>query len=123
VLPPSVDVKLKPAVVAFVGFGGLAVIEVSGGAASIVQVYPAGVGSVLPAGSVARTWKVWLPVESPEYAFGLVQIEKPPPSSWHWNVLPPSVDVKLKLAAAEFVGLRGLSVMNVSGGPVSTVHV
>jgi hypothetical protein len=38
-------------------------------------------------------------------------------------VLPPSVDVKLKLAAAEFVGLRGLSVMNVSGGPVSTVHV
>ena len=32
---------------------------------SIVQVKVAGVGSVLPAGSVARTWKVWEPSARP----------------------------------------------------------
>jgi hypothetical protein len=52
-----------------------------------------------------------------------VQLEKPPPSSWHWNVLPPSVDVKLKLAAVEFVGFVGLAVMVVFGAVASIVHV
>jgi hypothetical protein len=66
VLPPSVDVKLKLAAVEFVGLGGLAVIEVSGGAMSIVHVYEAGVASVFPAGSVARTSNVWLPGTRPE---------------------------------------------------------
>jgi hypothetical protein len=66
VLPASVEVKLKLAEVAFVGLAGVAVMDVSGAAVSIVQVKLAGVASVLPAGSVARTWKVWLPAASAE---------------------------------------------------------
>ena len=45
--------------------GGLESIDVSGVLVSIVQVKVAGVGSVLPAGSVARTWKVWEPSVRP----------------------------------------------------------
>ena len=36
-----------------------------GAVASIVHVWVAGVASTLPAGSVARTWKVWLPSARP----------------------------------------------------------
>jgi hypothetical protein len=52
-----------------------------------------------------------------------VQLEYPPPSSWHWNVLPPSVEVNVKLAEVEFVGLVGPLATDVSGGVVSTAHV
>ena len=40
-------------------------IVVSGAVRSTVQVWLAGVASVFPAGSVARTWKVWLPAVKP----------------------------------------------------------
>jgi hypothetical protein len=63
--PASVDVKLKLGAVELLGLLGLAVIVVSGAVKSIVHVKLAGVGSTLPAGSVARTWKVWLPAASP----------------------------------------------------------
>jgi hypothetical protein len=53
------DVKLNEALVAVVGDGGLAVMMVSGGVVSTVQVWVA--VPVLPAGSVAVTVKVWLP--------------------------------------------------------------
>ena len=59
--PASVDVKLKLGAVTFDGFAGADVIVVSGGVRSTVQVWFAGVGSVFPIVSVARTWKVWLP--------------------------------------------------------------
>ena len=52
--------KLKLGAVEFVGMAGPAVIVVSGAARSTVQVWLAGVAGV-PAGSVARTWTVWLP--------------------------------------------------------------
>jgi hypothetical protein len=55
VLPALVAVKLKLAPELLVGTGGLEVIVVSGAVVSIVQVKLAGVGSVLPAVSVART--------------------------------------------------------------------
>jgi hypothetical protein len=116
-------VKLKLAAVEFVGFEGFAVIVVSGGVRSTVHVKTAGVGSVFPAGSVARTWNVWLPSTRLEYALGLVQAPNPPPSSWHWKELPASVDVKLKLAEVAFVGFEGFAVMEVSGAPVSTTQV
>jgi uncharacterized membrane-anchored protein len=64
VLLASVDVKLKLALVLLVVADGLAVIVVSGAVVSMVQVKLAGVGSVLPAASVAWTWKVWLPTAS-----------------------------------------------------------
>ena len=41
------------------------VFAVTVGAVPIVQVKDAGVASVLPAASVALTWKVWLPTASP----------------------------------------------------------
>ena len=65
VLPDSVDVKLKLALVLVVDDEGLALIVVSGGVVSMVQEKLAGVESVLPAASVARTWKVWLPADKP----------------------------------------------------------
>ena len=43
------------------GSAGTSSSVVFGAAVSTVQVWEAGVASVRPAGSVARTWKVWLP--------------------------------------------------------------
>jgi hypothetical protein len=57
-------VKLKLALVDDVGSLGEAVMVVLGAEASIVQVWAAGLASVLPAGSVARTAKVWDPSAS-----------------------------------------------------------
>jgi hypothetical protein len=51
-------VKLKLAELLFEGLDGLEVIVVSGGVVSTAQVKLAGVGSVLPALSIALTWKV-----------------------------------------------------------------
>jgi hypothetical protein len=45
--------------------GGLVSSGALGGVRSTVHVVAAGVASVLPAGSVARTWNVWLPSVSP----------------------------------------------------------
>jgi hypothetical protein len=63
-VPASVEVNEKFAVVLLVGLVGCAVIVVFGATVSIVQVKLAGVASVLPAASVARTWNVWLPSAS-----------------------------------------------------------
>jgi hypothetical protein len=122
-VPLSVDVKLKLADVELVGFNGLAVIDVSGGAVSIVHVLLAGVGSTFPAGSVALTWNVWPPAASPVYGLGLVQPANAAPSRLHWNVEPVSLDEKLKLGLVELLGFAGLAVIVVSGGVVSIVHV
>ena len=63
--PASVDVKLKLADVELLTAGGADVIVVSGAVRSIVHVWLAGLASVFPAGSVARTWNVWLPAVKP----------------------------------------------------------
>ncbi len=60
-VPVSLPLKLKLADVLLLKAGGLLVMLVSGARLSIVQVKLAGVESVLPALSVARTSKVWLP--------------------------------------------------------------
>ena len=59
--PGSLARNVKAAVELLSRSGGLESIDVSGVLVSIVQVKVAGVGSVLPAGSVARTLKVWEP--------------------------------------------------------------
>jgi hypothetical protein len=46
----------------------------------------AGVGSVLPAASVARTEKVWLPSVRDDALYGLEHDPNAPPSTRHWNV-------------------------------------
>src|SRR2546426_8186346 len=99
---------------------------VSGGvvaAVSTVQVYVAGVGSVLPAGSVARTWKVWLPELSAMYVFGLVHEAKGEPSRVHSNVLPASVEVNVNSPTWLLDSAGGFVVIVVSGAVVSMVQV
>jgi hypothetical protein len=63
VVPPSVAVKPKLAVVDVVSPLGPEVIDVSGVTVSTVQVRTASVGSVRPTASVARTRKVCPPSE------------------------------------------------------------
>ena len=63
--PGSLARKVKVAAGLLSRSGGLESIDVSGVLVSIVQVKVAGVGSVLPAGSVARTLKVWEPSARP----------------------------------------------------------
>ena len=90
---------------------------------STVQVAFAGLASVLPALSVALTWKVCEPPARPVYDLGEVQLAKAAPSRLHWNVEPVSVEVKERDALVELAGLDGDAVIVVFGAVVSTVHV
>ena len=62
---PASAEKVKLGLAELVVPEGPVSIEVVGAAVSIVQVRVAGLGSVLPAPSVARTEKVWEPSVSP----------------------------------------------------------
>ena len=123
----SVPVNVNVAEVELDGSGGPEVILVSGGVVSgavvsIVQVWEAGVASVLPAVSVARTSKVWEPSARASTVWGLEQEAKPPASSWHSKV-EDSLAEKVKVASAELEGSAGPESMVVSGSVVSTVQV
>ena len=125
-VPASVPLKVNDAELVALGFDGLLSIVVSGTAVSIVQVNDAGVGSTLPAPSIARTWKEWLPSERPAYSFGLVHAAKPASSSLHSKLatpVPASVPLKLNDAEPELVGSPGLASIVVAGEDVSIVHV
>ncbi len=88
--PASVLVKLKLALRELVGFDGVAGrCVVSGAGVSTVQVKLAGVASVLPAASMARTWKVWLPSAGRYSSAGEAQATKLPASSLHSKVSRP----------------------------------
>ena len=86
---------------------------------SIIQVYDAGLGSLLPAVSIARTSNVCKPGGIPETVSGVTQVLYTPPSTRHSNIDPPSVDANVKVADVEFVALIGCVVIVVSGGVVS----
>ena len=90
-----------------------------GVSAVIVQVWLAGVASVLPAGSVALASNVCSPVDNPEYAFGELQELKLPPSRRHSNVDPASLEEKVKEALVLVVVPDGPSPIVVSGGVLS----
>jgi hypothetical protein len=64
--PPSVEENVKAAFAELDGFDGFESMVVFGATVSTDHVYWAGVASVFPAWSVARTLKVWLPSERPE---------------------------------------------------------
>jgi hypothetical protein len=117
-----VELKLKLALVEFVVAGGPALIEVSGGVVSTVQVKLAGVGSTLPAASVAVTWKVCDPGARPVYGCGLVHVALAP-SSEQLKVEPGFVAVNEKLALVALVGFAGPPVIVVSGALVSITQV
>jgi hypothetical protein len=59
--PASFELNEKLAARLFDNNGGVELIVVSGTMVSTVQLKLAGVASLFPAGSVARTWKLWAP--------------------------------------------------------------
>jgi hypothetical protein len=80
-----------------------------------VNVWVAGVGSGLPAASVATTSNVCEPSASVPRSRGDVHAANGPPSSRHWKVEPASFDENRN-------GLGPASIV-VSGGVVSIVKV
>jgi hypothetical protein len=122
--PPSEELKLKSGVVLLDGSEGLESIVVFGAVRSTVQVWLAGVASVLPAASVARTWNVWLPaVSAGEIVSGLVQAVQLPLSTRHSNVELPSEELKLTSGVVLLDGSAGLESRVVFGAVRSTVQV
>ena len=79
---------------------------------------------MLPAASVARTSKVWLPaVSAGEIDSGLVQDVQLPPSMRHSKLEPASVELNVKLGVVLLDGSAGLESMVVFGAVRSTVQV
>src|SRR4051794_22535462 len=98
--------------------GGPEIMVVSGTAASTVQVCAAGEGSVLPAGSVARTRNVCEPSARPVSVLGDVHAAHAPESRRHSNVAPVS-EAKLNVADRR-VRSTSVVVNAVPGATVST---
>src|SRR6266513_369974 len=96
---------------------------VFGAVRSTVQVWLAGVASVFPAGSVARTSRVWLPSPSAPVVSGLVQELQLPPSIRHSNVEPGSLALNANAGVVSFEGLGGPPSIVVFGAVRSIVHV
>jgi len=113
--PPSLLEKPKLALGVFEGSVGRLPIEgVGGGVRSIVHEK-----LVVGADALALTKNVCVPSPSELYVLGLLQSEKPPPSSLHRKSVPALFDLKLKLALVWFVGFRGEPVMVMIGLAVS----
>ena len=117
------EVNLNLGLVLVAGFAGVPVMVVFGGVVSTVHVLAFAADlSVFPAGSVARTWNECFPSTKEPEVHGLVHAVKPALSRLHSNVLPASVEVKVKVAKGLFVNVRGLKVMAVFGAFVSIVQ-
>ena len=97
----------------------------SGASVSTVKERVAGVGSTLPAGSVARTSKVWAPSASATVgvwaAPGPLQGANTAASKRHSKVDPVSVEEKPKVGVESLVGPEAPEVIVVFGAWVSTV--
>ena len=79
---------------------------------------------MLPAVSVARTSKVWLPALSAgEIVAGLEQEVQPALSMRHSKVEPVSFELKLKLGVVSLDGSDGCESIVVFGAVASTSHV
>ena len=94
----------------------------TGGVWSIDQVNSSGVASVLPASSVARTWKMWSPSARSVSSSGESQASHMPSSSLHSKVEFASLEENVKVASSDPVGSSGPSSIVVSGAVRSTVH-
>src|SRR5687768_1514289 len=113
--PASSAENAKLGVSSLEGSAGAASSVVSGASVSTVHAWEAGVGSGLPAASVARTSKVWPPSASGPTGSGLVQGAQAPPSSRHWKVEPASLAENWKLGEASALGSAGAASMVVCG--------
>src|SRR5436190_2599675 len=117
--PVSVLVAVNVAELTTAVLDGAAVIVVSGGVLSTTQVNDAGVASVLPAESRARTSKVCEPSVILVRACGLVAAANAAPSTRLSNVELVSFEVNVNEAEAEFVRDAGVAEIVVSGAVVS----
>jgi hypothetical protein len=121
--PASEELKSNVGVAFPEGLAGEESIVVFGAVRSIVQVWDAGVPSVLPAWSVARTSNVWLPSPSALVVSGLVQLFQPPPSTRHSNVDPGSLALNANVGVVSLVGFVGPLSIVVFGAVRSIVQV
>src|SRR3712207_4764808 len=94
----------------------------SGATVSTVKSCSAGVGSALPAASVALTLKACEPLARPAYSCGEVQLMKGAPSRLHLKVEPASEEENEKLAETLLLAPSGPESMEVSGGVASGVE-
>ena len=122
----SVPVNWKLAEALELGFVGWFEIDVFGAMESAMfHVWVAGLASMFPAWSIARTSKVCEPAPGSAYVFGLVHAANAAVSRRHWKVSAPvgewlSLPVKLKLiepASATFV------IVVFGAVPSTTFHV
>ena len=90
---------------------------------SMVQFRSAGVWSMFPAWSTARTLKVCGPWPNELYVAGEVHEAYEPPSIRHWNVAPPSFELNWKVADVDETVPLGPVKIVVSGAVVSMVQV
>src|SRR3954471_20304039 len=106
---------------------GPVAITVSGATVSTVNSVVAGVGSTLPAASLARTENEYPPSARPSWRCGDTHAAHgccapPGPSSSHWNREPASVAVKASVTLDEAIAPCGAEVIAVFGGVVSTAN-
>jgi hypothetical protein len=118
--PVSLELNANVGVVSFVGSAGVVSMVVFGAVRSTAQVYVAGVPSVFPAASVARTSNVWLPPASAASVSGEAQDEKLSPSTRHSNVEPVSLELKPNVGVVSLDGSGGVVSIVVLGAVLST---
>src|ERR671915_595182 len=120
--PDSLELKWNEALVLVVVAGGACEIVVCGAAVSTVIARLAGVASVLPAASVARTSNVCAPLASAAVVCGEVQAANAEVSTRHWNVAPASLE-NANVGVASDVRPFGPESIVVCGAVVSTVQL
>src|ERR687895_580307 len=119
--PVSLELKWNEALVLVVVAGGAVVMVVCGAAVSTVIVRLAGLVSVLPAASVARTSNVCAPPENAPVVCGEVQAAKAAASTRHWKPAPASLE-NPKVGVESLVSPVGPESIVVCGAAVSTAN-
>src|SRR5918996_1377403 len=118
--PPSLELNWNEALVLVVVAGGACEIVVCGAAVSTVIARLAGLVSVLPAASVARTSNVCAPSASAAVVCGDVQAANTAASTRHWKLAPASLE-NPNVGVESFVSPVGPESIVVCGAAVSTV--
>ncbi|MFP5452314.1 MAG: hypothetical protein ACLGG9_11295 [Thermoleophilia bacterium] len=112
--------KLTAVEVVLITAAGACVIVVCGAVRSTVNDTEAGLASVLPAASVARTSNVCAPSLRPVNCTGETQGANDAPSRRHSKVDPASDDAKLTLVEIVLITAAGAWVIVVCGATLST---
>src|SRR5918996_2295943 len=118
--PDSLELKWNEALVLVVVAGGACEIVVCGAAVSTVIARLAGLPSVLPAASVARTSNVCAPSDNAPVVCGDVQAAKAALSTRHWKFAPGSLE-NPNVGVESLVNPVGPESIVVCGAAVSTV--